>query len=246
MNQAKRQAVAEDGFSEAEIADYLGRHSDFFERHLPLLRRLQIPHPSGAATVSLVERQVSVLRQRNEELEHKLAELYDVAKANNELVDNIHGLAISFIRTRGVDARLEALENSLREDFGAERAVLLLFRSDTRAEIARPGFVKSIDRSDPALNSFSTFLKSARARCGPLRDKQKELLFDREADSIASAAMVPIGEGARYGFLTVGSKDANHFHPGQRVDFLGRLGQLIELALEDGALEEADEPDLRN
>jgi uncharacterized protein YigA (DUF484 family) len=70
-----------------------------------------------------------------------------------------------------------------------------------------------------------------------LRDKQKEFLFDRESDSIASAAMVPIGEGVKYGFLTVGSKDGNQFHPGQRVDFLGRLGELIALALESG-----DEP----
>jgi hypothetical protein len=207
---------------------------------LPLLRRLHIPHQAGATTVSLVERQVSVLRQRNDELERQLADLFDVAKANNALVDNIHGLAISFIRTRGIDARLEALENSLREDFSAERAVLLLFEDTARPEIRRPGFVKTIGRDDPALKSFSTFLRSARARCGPLRDKQKELLFDREADSIASAAMVPIGEGAKFGFLTVGSKDPNQFHPGQRVDFLGRLGELIELALGSG-----DEPDLR-
>lgn len=241
MSQAKRQAVAEESFSEADVADYLGRHPDFFERHLPLLRRLNIPHQSGATTVSLVERQVSVLRQRNDELEQQLADLFDVAKANNTLVDNIHGLAIKFIRIQGIDARLEALENALREDFSAERAVLLLFEDASHPDFVRPGFVKTINRDDPALKSFSTFLRSARARCGPLRDKQKELLFDREADSIASAAMVPIGAGAKIGFLTVGSKDPNQFHPGQRVDFLGRLGELIELAIGSG-----DAPDTRS
>jgi uncharacterized protein YigA (DUF484 family) len=46
--------------------------------------------------------------------------------------------------------------------------------------------------------------------------------------------MVPIGEGAKYGFLTVGSRDANQFHPGQRVDFLKRLGELVEIALDNG------------
>jgi uncharacterized protein YigA (DUF484 family) len=239
MSQAKRQVVPEDSFSETDVAEYLSSHPDFFERHLPLLRRLHIPHPSGASTVSLVERQVSVLRQRNDELEAKLAELFDVAKANNALVDNIHKLAIGFIRMRGIDARLEALENALREDFGAERAVLVLFDDAARAAFTRPGFVKSVDRDDPALKSFSTFLKSARARCGPLRAKQAEFLFEREADSIASAALVPIGENAQYGFLTVGSKDANQFHPGQRVDFLGQLGELITLALES-----SDEPDV--
>lgn len=241
MSQAKRQDIGQESFSEADVADYLGRHPDFFERHLPLLRRLRIPHQSGSSTVSLVERQVSVLRQRNDELERQLAELYDVAKANNELVDNIHDLAISFIRIRGAEARLAALERSLREKFGAERAILVLFTEAGRPDLVRHGFVKTFDRDDPALKSFSTFLRSARARCGPLRERQKDLLFDREADSIASAAMVPIGEGAKYGFLTVGSKDAHQFHAGQRVDFLGRLGELVALALENG-----DELDVRS
>jgi len=234
MSQSERQAVADEGFTESEVATYLRSHPDFFERHLPLLRSIKLPHESGSSTVSLVERQVSVLRQRNDELEKQLAELFDVAKANNQLVDHIHKLAIAFVRNPGIEARLEILENALREDFGAERAVLLLFSGASQPPVARPGFVKSIDRDDEALKAFSTFLKSARARCGSLRDKQKELLFDREADSINSAAMVPIGEGAKYGFLTVGSRDANQFHPGQRVDFLGRLGELVEIALDNG------------
>jgi hypothetical protein len=241
MSQLKRQAVDDEGFSESDVAAYLRSHPDFFERHLPLLRRMQIPHQSGASTVSLVERQVSVLRQRNDELEGRLTELVEVAKANNKLVDHIHELAVAFIRTSGSDARLEVLESALREKFNAERAILVLFASHGSTEVARPGFVKLVERDDPALKSFSTFLRSARARCGPLRDRQKEFLFDREADSIASAAMVPIGEGARYGFLTVGSRDPNQFHPGQRVDFLGRLGELVEIALEY-----RDEPDVRS
>ena len=231
MSQAKGQAIDTDDFSESDVASYLRRHPDFFERHLPLLRGLHIPHQSGTTTVSLVERQVSVLRQRNDELERQLADLVDVAKANNRLVDNIHELAVSFLRLQRVEERLEALENALREDFNAERAVLLVFRDQTGPDVARPGFVKLIDREDESLKSFSTFLRSARPRCGPLRDKQKELLFDRDADSIASAAMVPIGEGGRVGFLTVGSKDANQYHSGQSVDFLARLGELVEIAL---------------
>jgi uncharacterized protein YigA (DUF484 family) len=240
MSQAKRQVVAEETLSETDVANFLGRHPDFFERHLTLLRRMHIPHPSGSATVSLVERQVAVLRQRNDELERRLTELIDVAKANNRIVDNIHELAVAFVRLPGLDARLEQLEIALREKFGAERAVLVLFGNPAEPRIARPGFVKTVDREDPALKTFATFLRSARARCGALRDMQKDFVFEREADSIASAAMVPIGEHARLGFLTVGSHDPNQFHPGQRVDFLARLGELVTLILEGG-----DEPGIR-
>lgn len=232
MSQQKGEAASGHGLSETEIAAYLRQHPDFFERHVPLLLRLRLPHPTGSATISLVERQVALLRQRNDELERQLKDLVAVAKANNALVDNIHALSVKLMRARGVAAKLEALESSLREDFGAERAVLVLFGDGERPELARPGFVKLLDRDAEALKPFATFLRSARPRCGALRERQKALLFDREADSIVSAAMVPLGEAASHGFLTVGSGDPDHFHPGQSVDFLSRLGELVAVALE--------------
>jgi homoaconitase/3-isopropylmalate dehydratase large subunit len=47
---------------EAGIADYLEKHPEFFERNLAVLARLRLPHLRGGTTVSLVERQVEVLR----------------------------------------------------------------------------------------------------------------------------------------------------------------------------------------
>ena len=51
--------------NEAGIAEYLQQHPDFFERHGSVLAKLKIPHARGAAAVSLVERQVAVLRDKN-------------------------------------------------------------------------------------------------------------------------------------------------------------------------------------
>ncbi len=232
MSQPKSETEIQESFTETEIADYLRGHLEFFERHQALLLRLKLPHQAGESTVSLVERQVSMLRQRNVELDRQLKDLVDVAKANSELVDNIHKLAIKLIVAESLDAKFEQLESSLREDFVAERAVLVLFADSDRAAGSRPGFVRFIDRGDDSMKPFSTFLRSAHSRCGPLRDRQKAVLFERDADSIVSAAMIPIGQRARLGFLVIGSKDADQFHPGQRVDFLGRLGELIGVALE--------------
>ena len=44
--------------------------------------------------------------------------------------------------------------------------------------------------------------------------------------------MVPLGEGARLGFLVIGSRDPDHFHPGKRMDFLSRLGELVAIAMD--------------
>ena len=44
------------------IAEYLLANVDFFERHASVLARLKLPHQRGSAAISLVERQVLVLR----------------------------------------------------------------------------------------------------------------------------------------------------------------------------------------
>lgn len=232
MSQQKSGAAEGELFAEADVAAYLRSHPDFFERHTPLLLRLKLPHHTGSATVSLVERQVAMLRQRNGELERQLKDLVAVAKANNTLVENIHHLSLKLLKVDGLDAKLEQLETSLREDFAAEHAALVLFKGDATPRVARAGFVRQLDPDDPDLRPFASFLRTARPRCGTLRDRQKELLFAREADSIVSAAMVPLGTAAKLGFLAIGSHDPDHFHPGKRMDFLGRIGELIAIALE--------------
>ncbi|MFO7285811.1 MAG: DUF484 family protein [Gammaproteobacteria bacterium] len=231
MSQRKHEPELDETISEQAIADYLQRRPDFFERHRSLLLRLRLPHETNGFTVSLIERQVAMLRQRNAELERQLKELISVAKTNDALLEKIHHLSVRLLRTSDPAERLEQLETSLREDFGAERATLVLFKGVTDNLGDRPGFVLRIARDDPELRPFSAFLQGARTRCGPLRDRQKVLLFDREADAIESAAMLPLGPGASVGFLVIGSRDPTHFHPGKRMDFLNRIGELISVAL---------------
>jgi len=231
MSQQKNEAPLGEPFTEEAVAEYLQRRPDFFERHGTLLLRLKLPHETNGFTVSLIERQVSMLRQRNGELERQLKDLISVAKVNDALVEKIHQLSLRLLRASGHAECLEQIETSLREDFGAERAALVLFAGAGFEGIERPGFVKVLSRDDPDLKPFSAFIQGARARCGPLRDRQKSVLFERDAETIASAAMLPLGQNVSLGFLVIGSRDPAHFHPGKRMDFLNRIGELITVAL---------------
>jgi len=215
--------------SEDSIADYLKSHPDFFERHAPLVLGLKLPHRAGGAAISLVERQVLLLRQRNAQLERQLKDLVAVAKQNDVLVEKIHQLCLKLMRAPTLVQRLERLETGLREDFAAERAVLVLF-PDAPAEAVREGFVKRASADDPDVRPFATFLRAAKPRCGPLRDRQKNI-FDRDADVVSSAALVPLGPESSLGFLIIGSRDPDHFHPGKRMDFLARLGEVLTVAI---------------
>jgi uncharacterized protein YigA (DUF484 family) len=234
MSQQKSGAATTHGeeFPESAISDYLKSHPDFFERHPLILLGLKLPHRTGGTAVSLVERQVSMLRQRNAQLERQFKDLVAVAKTNDALVEKIHQLGLKLMRARDLPARLEGLETGLREDFGAERAVLVLFNDKAPAAAQREGFVRRLSADDADVKPFATFLRAAKPRCGPLRDRQK-YIFERDADSVSSAALVPLGAEASLGFLIIGSRDPDHFHPGKRMDFLARLGELLAVALVD-------------
>ena len=54
----------DEALSAQAVHDYLATHPDFFEQNPSLLSALNLPHSSGG-TVSLIERQISVLRQKD-------------------------------------------------------------------------------------------------------------------------------------------------------------------------------------
>jgi hypothetical protein len=231
MSQTQGEIASEEALREDEVAAYLQAHPDFFDRHGKLLLRLEIAHETGGGAISLVERQVGLLRQRSAELERQLRDLVTVAKINDAFVEKIHRLSLRLIATTNFSERLELLETGLREDFLAERAVLVLFRPATELPVALHGFVKLVERGDAGLKPFASFLKSGRPRCGLIRDRQKAFLFAGHEAEIGSAALVPLAAGAELGFLGIGSSDRDYFNPGKSMDLLGRLGELVAVAV---------------
>lgn len=217
--------------SEQAVHDFLRNHPDFFERHPGLLSKLELPHASGDA-VSLVERQVSVLRQKDMKLERQLKELLSVARENDVLAAKIHELALQLLGAASLADSVGVIEEAMRAGFKADHAVLVLFADpETVTDVDGGRFFRATERADPALKPFATFLDSSAPRCGKARDSQLDYLFQGVAPEIGSIAMLPLGEQCRVGFLSVGSADADRFHPGMSIDFLTRVGQLVAAAL---------------
>ncbi|HEY0939203.1 MAG TPA: DUF484 family protein [Steroidobacter sp.] len=220
------------GPTDAEIADYLQHNTDFFERHSTLLTKLKLPHSRGNATVSLVERQVSALREKNQALESRLRELIDVARGNDVLAAKIHRLACRLVRARNAVTLLDSMETSLREDFGASEWLLLLApaRATGFADI-ESRHLRLIDPAATELKMFETLFESARPRCGQIRDSQRDFLFGAGTIEIGSAALVPLSREVGFGLLAIGSPDAQRFHPTMSTDFLARIGDLVSEAV---------------
>ena len=99
---------------EETVAHYLQQNPEFFENHLPLLARLRLPHARGSSTISLVERQVVVLRERHSALEQKLADFVTVARANDAVGEKLHRFTRRLLRAQTRQSAIEQLEASLR------------------------------------------------------------------------------------------------------------------------------------
>jgi uncharacterized protein YigA (DUF484 family) len=215
---------------EDSIAAYLQRNPDFFERHQAVLTRLRLPHARGGATISLVERQIEVLREKHAALEGKLAELVSVARANDAIADKLHRFTRRLLHTGSRAEAVARIEAGLREDFDAFDCVLVLIGN--YADLVPQRFVRVVGSDDPALKSFETLLASGKPRCGQARDSQREFLFGQHGGEIGSLALVPLGDkAAPLGVLALGSADRDRFHPGMSTEFLGRMADLIADAL---------------
>lgn len=227
MNSRDTKAGAQaGGVNEQAVADYLLAHADFFERHSGLLSKLRLRHPTGEA-VSLIERQVELLRSQNRTLERRLVDLVEVARANDSVLERLHELAVALLSADDGGERVRLLEDNLRSHFGADEIRLLLFTG--KPEALGLTNVRRVGRTE--LAEFARFLEEGKPTCGRLRPPQLEYLFAERAASIASAALVPVGSRARFGLLALGSREAERFSPTLGTVFLNRIGELVEQAL---------------
>lgn len=218
--------------AEEQVAEHLTAHPEFFERHPAVLARLNLPHQRGSAAVSLVERQMLVLRERHATLEQKLRELIENGRTNDTIAERMHRLTRRLLRAGNAQAVIAALETSLREDFGASRWVTLLTDPAYAALAGQPGSnVRYVPRGSPDLKVFETFFESARPRSGQIREAQREFLFGPEGRQLGSAALVPLGERASLGVLAIASHDTERFVPTMSTDFLVRIGEIVTEAL---------------
>jgi uncharacterized protein YigA (DUF484 family) len=233
---SQARGIKQDVVNDVSVADYLQTFPDFFERNSSLLTKLRLPHiRDSGATVSLVERQVEVLRERNQSLERKLKELVDVARANDTLADRIHRLSQRLIQARTPQGTINAIETSLREDFEAMHSVLVLFIEEARTLEAQAGrFLRAANADDEEIRTFDSLLSGAKPRCGQVRDTQRDYLFGKGSVEIGSVALTPLGAKGSLGILAIGASDADRFHPAMSTEFLSRIGELVTYALMRG------------
>lgn len=212
---------------EAEgVADYLKRHPDFFTRRDDLLAELELVHPTGGA-VSLLERQVAILRDRNMEMRHRLNALLDNARDNDRLFEQTKRLTLRLLEATTLDQLVDTFTQGLRNDFKVEFATLIGFGNPLAHRGARTRIVSVAD----ARGQIEGLLSSNKAVCGVLRPEELRFLFPEHHAQVGSAAVVPLSGNHPLGVLAIASSDPAYFRSSMGTLFLGYIGEVLERLL---------------
>lgn len=210
--------------TEAQVAAWLKAHPEFFEQHPDLLAEMSIPHATGGA-VSLVERQVAVLRERNVELRERLHRLLEVARENDVLFEKMRGLILALLEAQDVPALAAALEDELRARFGSEFIGLLLFDAAGETGAAQSVPLAQAQEKVPGL------VKGRQAIAGHLRADELAFLFGHEGTQVKSCAVIPLHHGQALGLLAIGSSSDQHFRSSMDTLFISFIGEVLARVL---------------
>lgn len=213
---------------EESIAAYLRENPDFFDRHPRLLESLIIPHSCGGA-VSLVEYQVSVLRDQVHEMRRRIQSLANNARDNEALSQRLHQLTLTLVECVRLDEVLTNLYQAMGDDFKADFAAIRLFADP--ASKGDQGLGEFVGTDSGVTEMFSQVLASSKPMCGHIKEDQLAFLFPEHAGEVASGALLPLGHQARFGVLAIGSRDGQRFHPGMGTIFLRQLGEVVSRIL---------------
>ena len=220
MSNDQAEAVATTlALSDEQVRDYLKQNGDFLQRNPDMLDHLHISHASGSA-VSLVEKQVSVLRERNIDMRHRLTALTANARDNDKLYEQTRQLILALLDAGNVDALYAAFMNAMENDFKVDYASMILFGESVDGGTCR------IEPAEKAKIEIGALLKSRQPVCGVLRKEELAYLFP-DAGEVGSAALMPLANGDELGLLAVGSADANRYSSNMGTLFLSHIAEVI-------------------
>ena len=221
------------GLDDEQVRQFLTDNGDFLQRHPDMFDHLHIGHASGSA-VSLVEKQVSVLRERNIDMRHRLKTLTGNARTNDKLHQRSCQLVLKLLDADSVADLYQAFIESMFKDFEVEYACMILFGDEAEATGAR------IEPLDTAKKEIGALLRGQKSVCGALRGEELAYLFgaDKAPDGTAgasrpkvgeagSAALMPLSNGEQLGLIAVGSSDPNYYSSSMDTLFLAHIGDVI-------------------
>jgi uncharacterized protein YigA (DUF484 family) len=231
--------------NDREVAEYLLANPDFFAEHAEMLATIRLANPHGKAAVSLQERQMEMLRDKNKVLERRLAELLRYGHENDSIASKFNRWTIRVMAERDPYALPRTIASGLRDIFDVPQTALRVWdvaEPYAQAEFARHTgeevriFANSLTTpycgANTGFEAAQWLAAAATPAAGDGAAHPGEAT--QTTESIALLALRdPEGkqEAPAFGLLVMGSSDPRRFHDGMATDFLTQISALASAAL---------------
>ena len=205
-----------------EVAAYLLANPDFFFVMDRLLLKIQVPHKSKG-TISLVEKQLDVIRDRQKKTRRQLKEFVENAERNKEIFDKSRKLILSMMAAKQSSEFFAALEKGLKRDFGCKANSLVVF--------GKPKQINHFTSRIPAESArkyVGALMQSKVPTLGTLRPREQDFLFRDQSEKVKSAAVLTIRDKNKHlGMLAIGSSDMEYFTPDMDTLFINFIAETL-------------------
>lgn len=230
-------APSSEDLSADQVAAYLRAHPDFFASQDELLAELSLPHESGKA-ISLLERQVTVLRERGIEARQKLNNLLENARNNDQLFDTTRNLVLALLRAENITEIASVTQDQLANHANIDACEIIL--------IEHPQLNSSpTTRTESLANlrrDFGDVFRLKRTHCGALDNEQIAYLFPGSEQKIRSTALCPVMNNSEVlALLAFGNKEDNYFNVHLDTLFLDFIGHVVGAVLDRELADEKKE-----
>jgi len=221
---------ANQALSDDTVANFLTNNPDFFHRNPTILAEMSLPHNSGNAT-SLIERQVAILRERGIQTRHKLGELIEAAKENDNLLNTTQSLVIDLINAGSLNNIFTLLQSELHKKFAVESASVILI-SDTDTQNQYSIDATFFQDTNDAEEKISGIVNNNQSLCGSLRETEAAFIFNDTQYAIGSAAIASKKIERSTGadiivMLAVAHHNADHYNSDTGTLFLDYLCDIL-------------------
>jgi uncharacterized protein YigA (DUF484 family) len=208
-----------------EVARDLQDHPQFFEEYADLMSHVVIPHPHGGRTISITERQMLALRDKNRQLESKLAEFMGFGEENDVISEKMHRLGVAIIAAGSFQSVIHTLNFHLRDDFAIPLFALRLWQP--------PGNIDELPEFVGVSEELQTFAETLTPPyCGSTSGFETASWFGEAAEHVRSQGLIALRNGGgTIGLMALGSEEPQRFYSGMGTLYLQRLGEMAAAAL---------------
>lgn len=210
-----------------DVVRHLKAHPDFLLAHPEALASVSVPDPHGGRAISLHERQLEVLREKNRAMERRLSELIRVGQENEAIGEKLLNWTRQLLLV-GESAQLpQTVVDGMQSLFAVPQVALRLWG-------VREAFRGLPFAAPVAVDAITLANSMKQPYCGANADFQAATWLPEGGRATRSIALLPLRRGAEpatFGMLVLGSADPSRFEAGLGTAFLERIAEMASAAL---------------